>query len=324
MKTKNGPDLKMLAKNREVVVILILLAGTCLVSAFTPYFLTSANLLSIFMGVSVEGLIAVGMALVLINGGMDLAVGSTMAFTGVAVGLLLKNGVPVLSAILIAMLLSAGIGLMNGLLIAKLGLNPFIATLGIMSAIRGIMLILSKGMAVLDMPPAFTVIGQGGFGNIQYPIFITISIVIISDIALRNSRFFRQSYYVGSNEKAAKLNGINVVKVKIFNYCICGLCAGIAGIIVTARFGSASVTLGSNTALSVITACIIGGASLNGGQGTILGAFLGALFMQVLSTSLNLLGVNIYWQNLITGIILILAILIDSLNEMRVSKQKML
>jgi ribose transport system permease protein len=245
-----------------------------------------------------------------------------MAFTGVAVGLMLHRGVPIVAALLGGLLLSAAIGLINGILISKVNLNPFIATLGMMSVIKGAMLIMSGGMAVPNMPPEFTVIGQGDFSGIQYPILITIIIVIVGDIALRNMRFFRQSYYVGSNEKSAKLNGIKIDRVKIVNYMICGLCAGVAGIMVTARFGAASVTLGDNTALNVITACIIGGASLNGGQGTIFGAFLGALFMQMLSTALNLIGVNIYWQNLITGAILILAILIDSLNEMRVSKNR--
>ena len=127
----------------------------------------------------------------------------------------------------------------------------------------------------------------------------------------------RQSYYVGINEHSAKLNGINVARVKILNYSITAFFAGLAGILITARFGSASVTLGENTALNVITAAIIGGASLNGGEGSVLGAFLGAMFMQILATSLNLLDVNIYWQNFLTGIILILAILVDSINERR-------
>lgn len=310
-------SLKKIAGSREFIVICILLVCSLVVSFFTEYFLTSTNILSMLMGLTVEGLISVGMAILLVSGGIDLSAGATMAFTGVCTGLILKAGIPVPLAILFGILIAISIGVVNGTLVAKLNLNPFITTLGMMSAVKGLMLIFSRGMAILNMPPEFKNIGQGGVGPVQYPIFVMALFVIVADLLLRNSRFLRQSYYIGSNEKAAKLNGINVEKVKIVNYVICSFCAGVAGILITARFGSASVTLGENTALNVITACIIGGASLNGGKGSVLGAFLGALFMQMLSTSLNLLNVNIYWQNFVTGVILIFAIFIDSINEIR-------
>ena len=139
---------------------------------------------------------------------------------------------------------------------------------------------------------------------------------------MRNSKFFRQNYYVGGNEKAARLSGMNVDRVKIVNFCIVALLAGLAGLMITARLGGASVTVGNGIELRVITAAIIGGASLNGGEGSVLGAFLGALFMGVLANSLNLLGVDVYWQNLVTGLILIVAVVIDVLNERRKSGQK--
>jgi len=139
---------------------------------------------------------------------------------------------------------------------------------------------------------------------------------------MRNSRYFRQSYYIGANERAARLSGINVDLVKILNYCLVAVLAGVAGLLITARFGSSSVTVGSGVELRVLTACIIGGASLNGGEGTVFGAFLGALFMGVLANSLNLLGVDVYWQNLFTGLILIIAVVVDVINERRKSSQK--
>ena len=147
-------------------------------------------------------------------------------------------------------------------------------------------------------------------------------LVIVGEILVRNTRFFRQSYYIGGNEKAARLSGINVDLVKIFNYCLVAALAGVAGLLITARFGSSSVTVGGGLELRVITATIIGGASLNGGEGSVLGAFLGAMFMAVLANSLNLLGVDVYWQNLITGLILIVAVVIDVLNEKRKTQQK--
>ncbi|MCX8063121.1 MAG: ABC transporter permease, partial [Anaerolineales bacterium] len=192
-----------------------------------------------------------------------------------------------------------------------------IVTLGTNMAVRGLLLVIAQGRAVLNLPPEFTIIGQGRLFGIQYPIYVMLALVLIGDFLLRNTRFFRQNYYIGSNEKAARLSGINVDWVKIINYCIVALLAGVAGLMITARFGSASVTVGSGTELRVITATIIGGASLSGGEGSVLGAFLGALFMGVLANALNLLGVDVYRQNLITGLILIGAVVIDVVNERR-------
>ena len=175
---------------------------------------------------------------------------------------------------------------------------------------------------VLNLPPSFTVVGQGRLFGVQYPIFIMLILVIVGDLLMRNSRFLRQSYYIGGNEKAARLSGINADIVKVFNYCLVALLAGVAGIMITARFGSSSLTVGSGVELRVITATIIGGASLSGGEGSVFGAFLGALFMGVLANSLNLLGVDVYWQNFVTGLILIIAVVVDVVNEHRKTLQK--
>jgi len=314
--------LKSLLAKREIILVIVILILSFLVSCLTPFFFTSTNLLSMMMGLTVEGLVSIGMVILLITGGLDLSVGSTMAFTGVLTGLLIKASIPTPLAVLIALTASILIGSVNGVLIAKAKLNAFITTLGVMMAVKGIMLVISNGKAVLNMPTDLKMLGQGSLFGIQYPIIIMIALVVLMDLIVRNSRVMRQSYYVGCNESAAKLNGINVDRVKIVNYSLSALFAGISGVLLTARFGSASVTLGDNTAMNVITAAIIGGASLNGGQGSVLGAFLGAVFMQIVSTSLNLLNVNIYWQNFTTGAILILAILMDSLNEIRKATKK--
>jgi ribose transport system permease protein len=186
-----------------------------------------------------------------------------------------------------------------------------------MITFRGLLLIFASGRAVLNLPKSFTVIGQGRLFGIQYPIFVLLILVICGDLLLRNSRFFRQSYYIGGNENAARLSGINVDFVKVFNYCLVAVLAGVAGLMITARFGSSSLTVGQGIELRVITACIIGGASLSGGEGSVLGAFLGALFMGMLANALNLLGVDVYYQSFITGLILILAVVFDVLNERR-------
>jgi ribose transport system permease protein len=240
----------------------------------------------------------------------------------VVTGLSLNAGVPALPAIVLGLLAAMMVGLANGLLVTRLGINPFITTLGMAMGVRGLLLVIAHGRAVLNLPSSFTVIGQGRLFGVQYPIFVMLSLVIIGEILVRNARFFRQSYYIGGNERAARLSGINVDLVKIFNYCLVAVLAGVAGLLITARFGSSSVSIGSGEELRVITAAIIGGASLNGGEGSVLGAFLGALFMGFLANALNLLGVDVYWQNLVTGALLIFAVVVDVLNEKRKNRQQ--
>jgi ribose transport system permease protein len=314
-------SLRNIAAFREFALIIVLIVMGIGMAFASPVFLDIGNLQAILLALSVEATIAVGMMLLLISGGLDLSVGSILGFTGVVTGLALQAKIPVIAAILVGLLAALSVGLINGLLVAKMQINPFITTLGMSITIRGLLLVIAKGRAVLNLPPSFTVIGQGSVLGFQYPIFIMLGIVIIGDILMRNSRFFRQNYYMGGNEKAAALSGINVDFVKIVNYCIVALLAGIAGLLITARFGTSSVTVGTGVELRVITATIIGGASLNGGEGSIFGAFLGALFMGVLANALNLLGVDAYWQNLITGVILILAVLFDVINERRKNRQ---
>lgn len=318
-----GTKIKSIAAVREFSLVAVLILFAVIMSIISPVFLTWPNLEAILLGLSVEGTIAIGMVILLISGGLDLSVGSTLAFTGVVTGLALINlRLPSPVGILLGLLAALAVGLANALLVSKLKINPFITTLGMLITVRGLLLVLAQGRAVLNLPESFTVIGQGRLFGVQYPIFIMLVIVIIADLLMRNSRFFRQSYYIGANERAARLSGINVDLVKIINYCLVAVLAGVAGLMITARFGSSSVTVGNGVELRVLTACIIGGASLNGGEGTVFGAFLGALFMGVLANSLNLLGVDVYWQNLFTGLILIIAVVVDVINERRKSSQK--
>jgi len=315
-------SLRRVAAFREFALIIVLIVMGIAMTFASPVFLDIGNLQAILLALSVEGTIAVGMMLLLISGGLDLSVGSTLWFTVVVTGLALQAGVTTFPSIILGLIAALSVGLINGLLVAKMKINPFITTLGMSITIRGLLLVIARGRAVLNLPASFTVIGQGSIFGFQYPTFVMIAIVIIGDVLMRNTRFFRQNYYIGGNEKAASLSGINVNFVKIANYCIVALLAGVAGLLITARFGSSSVTIGTGVELRVITATIIGGASLNGGEGSVFGAFLGALFMGVLANALNLLGVDTYWQNFITGMILIIAVMFDVINEKRKSQQK--
>lgn len=314
---------RSVAAYREFSLVIVLLVMVVLMTFVSPVFLSRANIEAILLGLSVEATIAVGMVILLISGGLDLSVGSTMAFTGVVAGLMLTRlAVPAPLAILLGLLAALLVGLANGLLVSKMLINPFIVTLGMMITVRGLTLVLASGKAVLNLPDAFTVVGQGRLFGVQFPIYIMLLLVVVFDLLMRNSRFFRQMYYIGGNEKAARLSGINVDWVKIFNYCLVAVLAGVAGIMITGRFGSSSLTVGTGVELRVITATIIGGASLSGGEGSVFGAFLGALFMGVLANALNLIGVDVYWQNFVTGLILIIAVVVDVLNERRKSQQR--
>lgn len=322
MNNSISKKLVSILSSREFILAALLVLASIIISFFSPVFLSSANILSVIIAITVNGVIAIGMVMLLACGEMDLSVGKNMAFTGVIVAKLIVSGVPVFVAILISLLVAILIGALNGFFVSKIGLNAFITTLGMSCCIEGVMLVLANGRSVTGLTESFKMLGQGKLAGIQYPIFVLLLLVVVADLLFRNSRQLRKIYFVGSNAKAAKLNGISVIRVKLYTFVFAGFCAGLAGVMFASRLGSASVTVGGSTALDVITACIIGGASLNGGKGTVLGAVLGALFLAVLSTALNLLSVNIYWQNFATGAILILAILMDALSEKRKSAGK--
>jgi len=297
---------------RELVLVFIIVLGGIVMSIVSPIFLKPSNLMAILLGLSVEAIIAAGMTVLLVSGGLDLSVGSTVAFSGVIACMCIKAEIPVFISIILGILSGALIGLVNGLIIARWEINPFIVTLGMLSIVRGLVLILANGVTIIDLPASFTVLGQGKVFGIQYPIIFTIIIIIIGDILLRRSTFFRQNYYIGGNEKAALMTGIKVNKIKIFNYVLVGTTSAIAGVLMAARLASASVNIGVGLELKVITASVIGGASLSGGEGSIVGAFLGSLLMATLINSLNILGIDVYWQNVITGMILIMAVVLDT------------
>jgi ribose transport system permease protein len=315
--TKISNKLSRLLEIRELVLVFIIVVGVVVMRIASPIFLSIPNMKAILLGLSVEAIIAVGMTILLVSGGLDMSVGSTMAFSGVITTMAIKAGIPVIFSVVLGIMSGAAIGLVNGIIIARWHINPFIVTLGMLSIVRGFVLILANGVTIINLPESFTILGQGKVFGIQYPIIFTIVVIIIGDILLRRSRFFRQNYYIGGNEKSAILTGIKVKQVKIFNYVLTASLAAVAGILMAARMASASVNIGVGLELKVITASVIGGASLSGGEGSIAGAFLGSLLMGTLINSLNILGVDVYWQNVITGTMLIAAVILDNILKQR-------
>ena len=312
--------IKKLMGQREFMIFAIVGVMFLIMSSASPYFLTSGNLLALLLALSLESLIAVAMTNLMASGGFDMSVGSIVAFTGAAVAMLMKLGFPVPIAVLAGLCVGAAAGLFNGFTVAVIGINPFVTTLASLSLFRGLTMIITQGKNIAPLPAAFNAIGQTKILGVQSPIWITLFFVALGDIMLRKSRFFRQNYFIGGNERTARLSGIHVTKMKILNYALTGFFAGLAGVILTARLGAASVTTGTGLELRVITAVIIGGASLGGGEGTVLGAFFGSLLMALIINALTLLGVDVYWQTFVIGATLLAAVLIDQFGKIRREK----
>lgn len=310
--------LKRIIGQREFSIFVIVVAIFIIMSFTSPYFLTKTNIHSLVLALSVTAIIAVGMTNLLISGGFDLSVGSVVGFTGIVAALLVKKaGMPLVLAIIITLVLGALIGLFNGFMVSKVGINPFIVTLAGLSLFRGLTYIVNRGQQVAQLGDAFNSIGQAVFLDVQLPIYYALLFVIIGDVLLRKNKFLRQNYFIGGNEKASRLLGIHVDKVKIINYMLMSTIAAFAGIVMTSRMGAAMVYAGTGLELRVITAVIIGGASLSGGEGSAMGAFLGSLIMVLTINILSLLNVSIYWQTFVIGGILLLAVTLDTLNVKR-------
>lgn len=304
--------LRWITDQREFMIAYVILLSVIGMAYAVPEFLSRQNLSAILLALADQSIIAVGMTLLLVSRSFDLSVGSTMALSGATTAIWLAMGLPVPVAIAVGLAVGALIGLVNGLIISELKINPFITTLGMMTLARGLLMVMTDGKNISGLPAAFTVIGQGSLFGIQYPIIISLVLVVVGDFLLRRSRFFRQNYYVGANERAAELSGIDVKRVRVFNHVLTGVLAALAGIIITARLGSASTSAGKGLELRVISAVIIGGASLNGGVGTIVGAFMGALLMTIIVSSINLLGVELNWIDFVLGATLLLAVMADT------------
>lgn len=309
---------RRLLQQRELSIFLVVLAGGVYLNFASPNFLHKTNLIAVLLGLSFDAIIAVGMTILLVSGGFDLSVGSVLALGGAVAGYAMtKWGFGVPMAIVAGLLSGVLVGYVNGWVIARVGVNPLIGTLGMMSIARGAVLILTAGYGIPNLPPAFNKIGQGLFAGIQYPVWIMLLTVVVGELLFRRSRFFRQSYFVGGNERSARLSGINVQGVKIANYVLVGLLSALTGLLLTARLGTASVSAGMGAELRVISAVVIGGASLSGGEGSVIGSLLGVMLMALISNGLNLLGVNVYWQTIVIGTVLVLAVAADTLSRRR-------
>ncbi|OUR79099.1 ABC transporter permease [Alphaproteobacteria bacterium 46_93_T64] len=305
--------LRRIAAMRETALVLIILALFIAMSFASPYFLTWLNMRAMAMAFAVEGIVVVGMCVLLISGGIDLSVGSIVTFSMVLAGWLFLQGVDPWTASAIAIVACAAVGAAMGYCVTKIGLHHFIVSLAFMVIFRGVCLLITQGrpLGLFTLPAEFKFIGQGSIGAIPVVIILFFVIVVAFDFLLRRSTVFRKVFYTGSNEKAAAYSGIRTKKVIFLSTVLCSTMCGIAGVIYMARFSSAPPYFGLGMELNVIAAVVIGGASLQGGTGTILGAILGVILLSVVTSSLALLDVSSYWQDIIRGSILLIAVIFD-------------
>ncbi|WP_138160537.1 ribose ABC transporter permease [Peptoniphilus catoniae] len=302
----------LLNKARPVIGLIIF---SIAISFISDRFLTVNNLFNVFRQTSINAIIAIGMTFVILTSGIDLSVGSILAFSSAVAAYMLSSGYNIWLVIFVALGIGLLAGTINGLFITKGNIQPFIATLAMMQLLRGATLVFLNGKPIAvpakNVSPVFKFIGRGNLFGIHVPILITIIVFIIAYLLLNFTKFGRYIYAVGGNEESSMLSGINTHKVKISAYAISGLMSALVGLIVISRLSSAQPTAGEGYEMDAIAAVVLGGTTLSGGQGSIIGTLIGALIIGILNNALNLMNVQSYYQMIAKAIVIIIAVLLD-------------
>jgi putative xylitol transport system permease protein len=303
----------------KYAIALVLLAFVVLLELFVPSFRSIGNVQNILLQTSINSLLAIGATLTILTGGIDLSVGSIVGLTGIVAALLGKS--PGTGPFLIALAAGVGAGLalgaVNGALVALVRIPPFVVTLGMMSMARSLAFVFSQGQPISDLSDEFLALGQGSFFGVPYPIIISVVAFAIFGVVLARTRFGRYIYAVGGNEEAARVSGVDTRMVKFAVYSLSGLLAGLGGVVLSARATAGISTNGEGYELTAIAAAVIGGTSLSGGRGSLLGTVAGVLIIGIMVNSLDLLNISPFYQGLIQGTIIIGAVAIDALVNRR-------
>lgn len=310
-----------LLQDRTVILALLILVISIALTILTPAFLSSRNLTFVVTGMTYDLLMALGMTIVLLLWGIDLSVGSVLGLTAVVTTLLLQDGVGIPLAIAGGLSVSALCGATNGFFVAYLKIAPFIVTLGMMSIARGIATVLTSGYFVSGLPDEYKAIGQGELFDIPYMVYVALIIVLILAYLLRNWRPLKEAFFIGTNPEAARLTGIRVALITMGGYVFCSLMAGVAAVFMTSRLSMGFFQFGLGAELEAIAAAVIGGASLRGGTGSIWGTTLAVLLLALINNGFVLLQGSPNWQNVITGGILIVAIMLDAYRRRNEAKE---
>lgn len=301
------------ASTLTILLILILMCTALAIAA--PSFLKTSNLLSTARNFSAIAVAGIGVSMVILTGNIDISVGSVYGLAGVSVAMLMKDGWSLVPAVLTGMAVGGLCGLANGLLVVHLHLPAFIATLGMMQIVRGVCYILTRGYPVSGLADSFKWIGQGQLLGIPLPIFLMVLFAVVFSVLRNETKTGRRIFALGGNEEATRISGVNTRKLKILAFVLAGVCAAFAGIINASKVGVAQPTAGNGFELDAIAAVIIGGSSMGGGSGTVLGTLIGAAIIGVLRNALVLLSVESYWQTLVMGVVIIFAVTIDQLRK---------
>lgn len=291
-------------------LIILIIVVVVLLTLRNPRFLTASNILNVLRQISVYGILAAGMAFVIITGGIDLSVGSVAGIGGAIVAqCITKEIMPFWASVIIALVIGIVVGAMNGYVVAYLGVPPFAMTLGVQISLRGLCYIICEGKPIGNLPAYMERLGLGSVLGVPTPIYFLVLVLVISGIVLSCTVFGRSLYAVGGNAQAAFQAGINAKRIKMYAYCASGFLASVAGIILTARNASAQPTGGNAFETEAIAACVMGGIAMSGGSGSIIGVFFGALLLGIINNGMNLLYIDSYWQMVIKGIIIVAAII---------------
>ena len=303
----------MFSKYGYTILLLCILFGWIVVmSVLSPKFLTYTNLSTVLIRMSEECIVAVGLTMVVLLGGIDLSVGAVMALVPVIVASLYNLGVPFPIAMVIAFAAGLSVGLFNAFLVQKTRIQPMIATLATMTIIRSVVYAITSGTPINTFPPVFFTLAKNQLFGINYPIYIMILFIVGGTFLLKRTSFGRFVYAVGGNESAAKASGINVANVRLVIYMISALCASFGGILLASRLNVANSDAGMRTALDMLTAVLLGGTSIMGGEGSIPRTVIGVLIMSLVINGFNLLNISSYWQLIVMGTLLVVIVGIDA------------
>ncbi len=319
---KANKIVKILKKSSLTTITGILVIMVIIASLSSQYFLDSYNVQSLIRDLAYIGMIGIGQSLLLLIGELDLSVGKIASLCGILSGIMMVNyGFNPYLSLILALFLGLFFGFINGQLITKLRLNAMVATIGMQGVYGGINLVLTKGKAITGIPEKIYILGKGVIWFIPIPFMFTIIVLILVLFLVKKTKTGRYIYAIGSNKEAAKILGIRVDKIRVLIYSLVGVISALAGILYVARLGSSQSSIGENWPMNSIASAVIGGVALTGGVGNPAGALVGAAIISVISNLIVLLGVNVYWQSAVSGIVVVLAISFSSLSTIMAEKR---
>lgn len=320
VKSALGAALKRMPQWKILLAFILMVIAFCCTA---DGFMTGGNLVNVLRQSSTEMIVAMGMTFVLLIGGIDLSVGKVAMLAGTITATLLVKGTSIVVSILVGLVAGAICGLVNGIVVAKLNIPPFITTLAMMNVAEGAALLYCGGKQISGLPDGFKEIGRGYLLGIPVAVWIMLVVIIVWAILMNKTTYGKRMVAIGGNQDVARLSGISVNKIKISVYVISGLMAALTGIIYTARFASSQPTLGDGLEMNAIAAAVLGGTSLVGGRGSVLGTVIGTFFLMTMSNGLNLLGVTSFWQMIIKGVLIVVSVILyENLKGKKIKKIK--